>query len=72
MPSKRLGEILRELREARGLTQAQLAERAQIALSYVTLIEAAHGQHTAPPRQILDRLARALGVPVKRLQETEK
>ena len=72
MPARKLGEVVRERREAKGFTQAQLAERAQIALSYVTLIEAAHGQHTAPPRQILDRLARALGVPVKRLQETEK
>ena len=69
MPSKKLGEVLRELREARGLTQAQLAERAQVALSYVTVIEAGHGQQAAPPRQILDRLARALGVPAKRLQE---
>ena len=72
MPSKKLGETLRELREARGLTQAQLAERAQIALSYVTVIEAGHGPQASPPRQILERLARALGVPGKRLQETEK
>ena len=60
---------MRELREARGLTQAQLAERAQIALSYVTVIEAGQGQQAPPSRQILDRLARALGVPTKRLQE---
>ena len=72
MPPRKLGEILRELREARGLTQAQLAERAQVALSYVTVIEAGQGQQASPPRQILDRLARALDVPVKRLQETEK
>ncbi len=69
MPPKKLGEIVRELREARGLTQAQLAERAQIALSYVTLIEA--GQEANLSRQILHRLARALGVPVKRLVEPE-
>jgi transcriptional regulator with XRE-family HTH domain len=69
MPPKKLGEIVRELREARGLTQAQLAERAQIALSYVTLIEA--GQEANLSRQILQRLARALGVPGKRLLEPE-
>ncbi len=69
MPPKKLGEIVRELREARGLTQAQLAERAQIALSYVTLIEA--GQEANLSRQILHRLARALGVPAKRLVEPE-
>jgi transcriptional regulator with XRE-family HTH domain len=61
---------VRELREARGLTQAQLAERAQVALSYVNVIEAAQ-QESLPPRQILQRLARALGVPLKRLLEPE-
>jgi len=69
MRSKDLGEIVRELREARGLTQAQLAERAQIALSYVTVIEA--GQQGNPSRQILQRLARALDVPAKRLLEPD-
>jgi len=69
MPSKELGEIVRELREAKGLTQAQLAERAQIALSYVTVIEA--GQQGSPSRQILQRLARALDVPAKRLLEPD-
>ena len=72
MPLRKLGKIVRELREAQGLTQAQLAERAQIALSYVTVIEAGQGQQASPPRQILERIARALGVPVKRLQEPEK
>jgi transcriptional regulator with XRE-family HTH domain len=33
---KSLGEFVRELRERQGLTQAQLAERAQLALSYIT------------------------------------
>jgi transcriptional regulator with XRE-family HTH domain len=58
---------MRELREARGLTQAQLAERAQVALSYVTTIEA--GQPGTPPRQIVQRLARALDVTLKKLLE---
>jgi transcriptional regulator with XRE-family HTH domain len=58
---------MRELREARGFTQAQLAERAQVALSYVTTIEA--GQPGSPPRQILQRLARALDVTTKKLLE---
>ena len=30
MPTRKLGEIVREARELRGLTQAQLAERAQV------------------------------------------
>lgn len=65
MPEKTLGEVVRELREAKGLTQAQLAERAQVALSYVTVLEA--GNQRNPSRLIVQRLARALGVPVKRL-----
>ncbi len=65
MPEKTLGEIVRELREAKGLTQAQLAEKAQVALSYVTVLEAGHQRN--PSRQILYRLARALDVPAKRL-----
>jgi transcriptional regulator with XRE-family HTH domain len=36
---KKLGAVVRELRERQGLTQAQLAERAQLALSYITLLE---------------------------------
>jgi transcriptional regulator with XRE-family HTH domain len=69
MSVQKLGEIVRELRESRGFTQAQLAERAQIALSYITVIES--GQGGSPPRQILQRIARALGVPAKRLLEPE-
>ena len=67
MADKTLGEVVRELREARGLTQAQLAEKAQVALSYVMVIEA--GDRASPARQILHRLARALDVPAKRLLE---
>jgi len=68
-PPRKLGDIVRELREAQGLSQFQLAERAQIALSYVTLIEA--NQQSAPSRQILQRLARALGVAPEKLVEPE-
>jgi transcriptional regulator with XRE-family HTH domain len=64
---RELAERVRELREARGLSQAALADRAQIALSYITVIEA--GQQRLPPRAILLRLAKALGVPEQRLVE---
>lgn len=70
MPSRKLGDVVREAREARGLTQAQLAERAQIALSYVTLLEAGT-QAGAPPRQILQRIARALGMRAEQLLKPE-
>jgi transcriptional regulator with XRE-family HTH domain len=69
MPGRSLGEIVRELREARGMTQAQLAEKAQVALSLVTVLEAE--QRANPPRQVVYRLARALGVPAKRLLEPD-
>ena len=66
MPApKKLGDALRELRERKGFTQAALAERAQVALSYVTVIGSGHDVRT--PRQIVQRLARALGVPAKQL-----
>jgi transcriptional regulator with XRE-family HTH domain len=69
VPEKTLGEIVRELREAKGLTQGQLAEKAQVALSYVTLLEAGHQGN--PSRQILHRIARALGVPAKQLLDAD-
>jgi transcriptional regulator with XRE-family HTH domain len=67
MADRTLGEVVRELREARGMTQAQLAEKAQVALSYVMVIEV--GSQANPSRQILHRMARALDVPAKRLLE---
>jgi transcriptional regulator with XRE-family HTH domain len=67
---RKLADVVRELRESRGITQAQLAERAQVALSFVTLIEAGP-QATAPSRQILHRLARALGVRSQELLDCE-
>ncbi len=62
-----LGEVLRELRESRSLTHAQLAEKAQVALSLVLALEA--GSQGNPSKQVLHRIARALDVPVKRLLE---
>ena len=66
-PGKKLGEVVRELRERQGLTQAQLAERAQLALSYITLLES--GQKTNLSPAVLGRLARALGVTTKQLAD---
>jgi transcriptional regulator with XRE-family HTH domain len=69
MASKKLGELIRELRESKGLSQQALADRASITLSYVAILEA--GQQGAPPRAILQRIARALGVPVEKLEEPQ-
>jgi transcriptional regulator with XRE-family HTH domain len=64
---KKLGEVVRELRERQGLTQAQLAERAQLALSYITLLEAGQQVNLSP--SAVGRLARALGVAARQLTE---
>lgn len=62
-----LGELVRDLRERQGLTPAQLAERAQLALSYLTLVESGQTVNLSP--SALGRLARVLGVPSKVLAE---
>lgn len=67
MTGRELADRVRKLREARGLSAIQLADRAQIAHSYIALIEA--GQHRLPPRGILARLAKALGISEQRLLE---
>ena len=68
MASRKLGEIVQRLREARGLTRQQLAEQAQVAASFITVLEGGQsGSHPSPA--ILQRLARAL-VPVSKLTET--
>jgi transcriptional regulator with XRE-family HTH domain len=66
---RKLGEIVRELRERQGLTQPQLAERAQLAVSYVTLLEAGQQVNLSP--SAVGRLARALGVTSKQLSASD-
>jgi transcriptional regulator with XRE-family HTH domain len=68
MAARKLGDVVRELRERRALTQVDLADRAQVGVSYVTTLEA--GQQANPPAAILQRLARALSVHVDRLRAT--
>jgi transcriptional regulator with XRE-family HTH domain len=67
MSPRRLATVIRELRQRADLTQEQLATRAQVARSYVALIEA--GRKKNPSLDILKRLAKALGVPVTELLE---
>lgn len=54
----RFGQRLRELRVSRGLTQAQLAEKAEVTISYITRLEA--GSY-APGIDLVQKLAAALG-----------
>jgi transcriptional regulator with XRE-family HTH domain len=68
MATRKLGEVVQQLREARGLSQAQLAESAQVSVSFVSILEGGQsGQNLSPA--ILARLARALGVTAAKLTE---
>jgi transcriptional regulator with XRE-family HTH domain len=59
--------MLRAMREAKGLTQVQLAKRAKLTQSYLAEIET--GTKKNPSLALLKRLAKALGVPVTELLE---
>jgi transcriptional regulator with XRE-family HTH domain len=64
---KELAELVKTLREARGLTQAELAEKAEISREYVALMEI--GAKKNPTIVVLKKLAKALGVAVGDLLE---
>lgn len=61
MNLKAMGQRLRRLREARGLTQAELAKKVRITREYVVRLEAGHYD---PTLGVSARLAEALGVAV--------
>ena len=67
MSGKRLGRVLKILREAKGLTQVDLAKKAKVARTYIVKLES--GDKRNPSLEILQRLAKALGVPVTELLE---
>ena len=67
MTPRRLATVLKELRERNRLTQEQLAKRAKITRSHLSLLEAGHRKN--PSLEVLKRLARALNVPVGELLE---
>lgn len=56
-----MGAKIKRLREAKGLSQAVLGQRARISREYVNRLEAGHYDPTVG---VLQRLAKALGVPV--------
>lgn len=62
--AQRIGERIRAEREHRGMTVAQLAERADLQRPNLSRLE--HGRHD-PSLDTLERVADALGVPVARL-----
>ncbi len=57
----RFGQRLKEVRTARGMTQAQLADQAEVTLSYITRLESGS---SAPGIDLVARLATALGTTV--------
>jgi transcriptional regulator with XRE-family HTH domain len=63
----RFGQRLREARLSRGMTQAQLAEEAQVTLSYITRLESGS---SAAGIDLVARLAAALGTPIADLLPT--
>jgi len=65
MSPKRLGWMLKAMREARGLTQDELAKKAKLSKPYISQIE--NGVRKNPSLPTLERLAKALGVPVRDL-----
>ena len=62
MTPKRFSTVLRQLREAKEMTQADLAKKSGVAQGYISALEA--GEKKNPGIDVLKRLARALGVPV--------
>ncbi len=63
----RFGQKLRELRLARGMSQAELARQAEVTTNYISRLE---GGGAAPGIDLAARLALALGVPVADLLPT--
>jgi transcriptional regulator with XRE-family HTH domain len=62
------GERLRQLREARGWSQRELADRASV--PYFTIYRCERGTHGEPRVSVAARLARALGVSLDVLADT--
>jgi transcriptional regulator with XRE-family HTH domain len=63
-----IGERIKKLRAERKITQEELAEKAGINRSYLSVIE---NNHSSPTLAVLDELARALGVGIWELLPTD-
>jgi transcriptional regulator with XRE-family HTH domain len=64
-PTTQLGEHVRSLRQARGLSVRGLASRAKVDATWVSRLE--NGVYTSPDPRYLSRLAQALGIDVEDL-----
>ena len=65
MSPERLGKMLKEIRETRGLPQGHLARKAKVTLPCIAKLES--GDKKNPSIAVLQRLAKALGVPMTEL-----
>jgi|ERR1700730_17461330 len=59
-----IGDRLRDLRESRNLTQGDIEKRTGLLRTYISRVE---NGHTVPAIETLEKLARALGVPLYQL-----
>jgi transcriptional regulator with XRE-family HTH domain len=68
---RRLGMKIKRLRTDKGLTQATLAAKARISRVHLANVESADNapHHRSPSLAVLERLAKALGVPLTELLE---
>ena len=64
MSAKRFPVRLKQLREAKGLSQAALAEKVGVSREYIARLET--GKHD-PPLSRVEKLAKALKVPIEKL-----
>jgi transcriptional regulator with XRE-family HTH domain len=62
---KRIGGVIKRLRESKGLSQKALATRAKVTDAYIAMIET--GKRKNPSLPVLRRIAQVLGVPVTEL-----
>jgi transcriptional regulator with XRE-family HTH domain len=67
--TKTVAENLRTLRLAKGLAQQEVASRAKITVSYVSMLERGN---RSPPLETLEALAKALKVPPLQLLESTR
>jgi transcriptional regulator with XRE-family HTH domain len=64
--ARTVGKRLKKLREDKGMSQAALAEKADLSRGYLLRLEAGRQD---PTLGTLERLAKALGVPVTKILE---
>ena len=65
MSPKGLGRMLKQRREGKHLTQAQLAHKVGVSQTYIAKLES--GDKKNPTLDLLKKIAKALGVPVTEL-----